>query len=200
MERTQSQWLLWVATALAFAVFTAPAWTQRPPGQVRKGTRIKGNVVRVQGNNQFVVRTADNREVILFANPQTKFLLENRAARFTDLRTGVAIDALYDVTGDQNFASSVTITPAVVPGPGTEAEVVEGTIVRVLEADNQVVVRTAAGKEVIVFTDTRTTFTFDNRTARLADFRVGTPVRVNVHMKDRKHFARSMMTMPRRPR
>jgi len=192
MERLHKQWFVWVAAALALATLTA----QCGAAQARKGTRIRGRVVRVRGSDQFVVRTADNREVILHANPRTKFLLENRAARFTDLREGVEIDALYDVAGEQNLTSAVTIVPAA----GAVPEVVEGTIVRVVERDNQLVVRTAAGKEVIVFADPRTTFTVNDRAARLVDFRPGTAVRVKVHMKDRKAFARSVVTVPKRPR
>src|SRR5207244_2973144 len=101
------------------------------------------------------VRTTDKKEVILRTNPRTKFLIENRAARFTDLREGVEIDAVYDVAEEQNFTSSVTIGATAAPA---EEDVVEGTVVRVIEPDNQLVIRTVKGKEVIVFTETRTKF------------------------------------------
>jgi hypothetical protein len=77
-----------------------------------------------------VVRTPEKREVIVHVHPQTKFLLNDRAARFADLREGVEVTTLYDVSDARNLASSVTIAP-----------MVEGTVVRVVEAEKQIVVR-----------------------------------------------------------
>jgi hypothetical protein len=196
MKRFQWQWLGWVVMAVAFAAFTFAAWAQRPAAPAQKGTRIQGHVVRVQGSDRIVVRTADKREVILHTNPQTRFLLNERVARFADLREGVEINALFDVMGERNLASAVTIIPAATPA----ADIVEGTIVRVIEPDNQIVVRTAAGKEVILLADERTKLTMDDRSVRLADFRPGTAVRVHFDVRNQKNMARSVMTMPKRPR
>ena len=90
--------------------------------QKQKGTKIQGQIVRVQGPDRFVVRTADKREVILLTNPQTRFLVNDRVVRFTDLREGAEVTTVYDVTGDQNFANSVTIVPAAEPAAVPAAE------------------------------------------------------------------------------
>src|SRR5262249_33775612 len=121
------------------------------------------------------VRTTDKREVILHVDVRTKFLLNQRAARCTDIREKAAVEVLVEEAGNRNLASSVTITAA----EEQAAEVVEGTIVRVVEADNQIVLRTASSKEVIVFVEEKTTFTVNERTAQLVDFRAGMPVRVH---------------------
>jgi len=179
--------------AVGLATLTASTWAQRPAAPPR-GTRIQGHIVRVAGPNQFVVRTADKREVIPHANPKTKFLLHERPARFLDLRERDEIVAQFDEAEGQNLVSSVTINPADVP----DAEVVEGTIVRVIEPENQLIVRTAAGKEVILTADTRTRFTINDRHARIVDFRPGTAVRAHFTAKGQRHFAHSVTAMPKR--
>jgi hypothetical protein len=177
--------------AVAFAVITASAWAQRPAAAPPSGTRIQGRVVRVEGSDRFVVRTADKREVILHANPRTRFLLNERAARFADLREGVEIDAMFDAIEDQNLASSVTIGPA---------NVLEGTVVRVLEEDDVLVLRTADREEVRVALDERTRFMINDRRARLAQFRPGTAVQVNFDVRERTKVARSVVATPKRAR
>jgi hypothetical protein len=203
MKRFQSQWFAGVV-AVALASFTSLGCSQNPAGleqpqaeppkQPQKGTRMQGHVVRVQGPNQFVVRTADKREVILHVDERTKFLLNQRAARFTDIREKATVEVLFEEAENRNLASSVTITAA----EEQTAEVVEGTIVRVVEADNQIVVRTASSKEVIVFVEEKTTFTVNERTARLVDFKAGMPVRVHVDARGNKNMARSVVTLPKR--
>jgi hypothetical protein len=199
MRRFPSQWLVGVA-AVALMALTTSAWAQVLPGGPPKGTRIQGRVIRMQGPDRFVVRTADKREVLLQTNADTRFLLNNRAARFADIREGVTVDGTFDLVGGQNVINSVTITPAEGGQDVAEGTLIEGTVVRVLEPDNQLVVRTANGQEVIVFADDRTTFTFDDRPGRLVHFQPGTLVRAHVDVRDRKHFARSVVTMPKRPR
>jgi len=194
MRRFQSLGLVGAVAALVVAAFAALAWAQRPAAPPPKGTRIQGHVVRVQGPNQFVVRTADKREVILHTHPRTRFLLNERAVRFTDLREKAAVDILFDETEGRNVASSVTIAGDEEPG----TEIVEGEVVRVLEPQNELVVRTVSGKEVILVTHPRTTFTINERSARLVDFRPGTAVKVRFNVKDRKNMAHSIVTRPKR--
>jgi len=179
--------------ALVVAAFTAPAWSQRPVPPP-KGTRIQGHVVRMHGPNQFVVRTADKREVILHTDVRTKFLLNERAVRFTDLREKAAVVVLFDESEGRNIASAVTIAAAEEPA----TEIVEGEVVRVLEPKNELVIRTVSGKEVILVTHERTTFTLNERSARLVDFRPGTAVKIRFNVKDRKNMAHSVVARPKR--
>jgi hypothetical protein len=200
MRRFQTRWIAWVLAAVACAVFTMASSAQQRARQSQKGTRIHGHIVRVQGPNQFVVRTADKREVILHTNDQTRFLLNNRAVRFADLRDGAEINAVFDVVEDRNLTNSVIITSSgaveQVPVDVTE---VEGTIVEVKEPD-RLVVRTSRGEEVILVTDVRTTFALNDRAVRLADFRPGMAIRAKFDVKNRKNVVRSVVNMPKRPR
>jgi hypothetical protein len=187
-----------MAAFVTLATAVSAQHAARPTAQ--KGTRIQGRIVRMQGPDRFVVRTTDKREVILHSNAQTKFLLNSRAARFSDLREGVDIDAIFDVNGDLNVVSSVIITPAgVVEQVPPDVTVIEGTIVRIQEPDN-IVVRTSRGEEVILVTDARTSFTLNERAGRLVDFRPGMAVRAQFDVRDRKNIVRSVTSMPRRIR
>jgi hypothetical protein len=198
MRRFQLRWLVGVA-AVGAAAFLAPIMAQAHAAQVRKTTVIRGHIVRLHGADRFVVRTPDRREVILHVNPQTRFLLNNRAARLEDLREGARIAADFDIVEDRHVARAVTINPAEVVEPVPAETVVEGTIVRVMEPENQFVVRTAAGKEVILAAQPRATFTFDDRSARLVDLRPGMAVRAHFDVRERRNIVRSVVTV-RRPR
>jgi hypothetical protein len=190
MRRIQ---LPWLARAVATFAAVAVLACSQPPAEAQKpgGTRIKGHVVRVQGTDGFVVRTADKREVILHTHPKTKFLINEREARFADLREGVEIDALIEEEKERSLANSVTIIPAAEAAEAAE-EVVEGTVVRVNEANNEIVIRTAEKKEVVVLAEERTKFTIEDRAVKLTEFRPGMAVRANFVVKDKKNMARSV--------
>ena len=114
---------------------TAAAATgqRRPPmGHMPRGMPMHGRVVRVMGPNQFVVRTPDNREVIVNVNERTQFLMNQRAAHFRDLRARQAVDVLLNPMGRRNLAQSVTLANA-----ERQVEMVRGTIVRRAEAERR---------------------------------------------------------------
>src|SRR5262245_37503036 len=118
MNRCRSCWLLFTSLAVASTSFGALA--QPPAGPGGKGTRIQGRVVRVQAPNQFLVRMAQNKEVVLYVNPQTRYLLNQRAAQFADLRAGAVVTALYEATDGRNVVSSVTFVEAAPVPPAVE--------------------------------------------------------------------------------
>jgi hypothetical protein len=92
------------------------------------------------------------------------------------------------VNGDRNLASSVTMAP-----------LVEGRVVRVVEAEKQILVREPGGKEVILFAEPNTIFTVNDRPARLVDLRPGMVIRSHFDVKDKRHIARSVVVTPKRP-
>src|SRR5690349_5069685 len=59
-----------------------------PAGPAAGATNIRGRIVRVQGTDQFVVRTPENKEMTFYVNPDTRYMMNNQAAKFTDLRVG----------------------------------------------------------------------------------------------------------------
>ncbi len=184
---------------VALASFLAPLLAQPPAVRPARGIHIRGRIVRVVGEDRFIVRTADNREVILHATPESRFIMKGRVVRFADLRPGVMVTTDYDVVRNRNVVSTVTLGPGEVTEAATPEEpILEGTVVRVLEPQNQFVVRTAAGKEVIVYGHPRTAYTFNGRAVRLGEIRTGANVRIHYDMRNERPMARSVIVTTRR--
>jgi len=81
------------------------------PAPPVEGTLIEGEVVRVVGEDQVIVRTAERKEVTVFVEPRTTFLLNDQPARFTDLRAGVTINAHINVRDGRHMAHRVIVRP-----------------------------------------------------------------------------------------
>src|SRR5439155_17005733 len=62
----------------------APAAAAPPPpaAPAGAGTTLEGTIVRLEGTDQFIVRTADGKEMILYAQPQTTYKIEDRVVQF----------------------------------------------------------------------------------------------------------------------
>jgi len=164
---------------------------------------LSGRVVRT-GNGQFIVQTRDNRQVTVYTNPQTRYLQNNRAIQYSDLRVGSNVNFGYALEGERYIANNVTLVPAEqaveeVPAQPAPAQgtVVEGQIVRVIGQD-QVVIRTSDNKEVIVYVTPQTTYQLNTpQAATFTDLRVGTPIGVNYDTRDNRFMARRVFA-PRR--
>ena len=183
--------------AVAFAACTAPALALQAKKPSTKPTTVRGRVVKVHGTDRFVVRTSDNREVILRTRTATKFLRNKQAVRFADLRAGIPVTVLVDEDGKDLFATSVTLDEVVAE---EDATTLEGTIVRVRETENEIVVRTSAGKEVILVTNKAAKITLNNRTVRLTALQPGMAIKANFAVKNKKNMAHSIVVTPKRPK
>src|SRR5947207_615134 len=88
------------ALAFGYVVSTLPTSAQVPqPRQADPRTvEIQGKIIRT-GTDQLIVQTRDNRQVTLFVNPQSKFMMRNKAVLLTDLRAGANINAVYVTQG-----------------------------------------------------------------------------------------------------
>src|SRR5262245_36609313 len=89
--------------AVVCASIAVPSFAQekpRPGGDV-KTVKVKGKITKMDARDQFVIRTADNKDVTLFVNPQTRVMVDGRAARIADLRVGSEINAAYIVENDR---------------------------------------------------------------------------------------------------
>ena len=196
MNRLYTSLFSLAACALGFAGMAQQSSAQQPVRVEPKAVEIQGKIVRT-GTDQFIVQTRDNKQVTFFVNPQTKYLMKDRAILFTDLRVGSNINAVYVPQGDRFVVNQVTIVedqPQPVPAEGT---VLEGEVVRVVGQD-QVIVRTAGNKEVIVFVDPKTTYLFENKPGQFVDLRPGAGITINYDVRDQKNFARRIVGPLRR--
>jgi len=204
----------WIANDLVFAqeasalpVFEA----QQPLPQqvVPQGQQLTGRVARI-GTDQVVVVTNDNRQVTLFVNPQTQVMVNGQLAQVNNLRVGETITITFVQQGDRMVANSITVVaqqavpvqqqPAPQPVQPVQQQpvqpvqgtVVEGQVVRVVGQD-QVVIRTADGREVVVYVQPQTTYQLTEQGGAFTDLRPGADVRVNYDVRDRRNFARGIM-------
>jgi len=173
---------------------------------------LRGRVVRT-GEGQFVVQTPDNRQVTVYTNQRTRYLQGNQPAQFSNLRVGSTVNFGYAMEGERYIADTVTLVPATgtttttteqVPAAGVPAQpaqgtVVQGEIARVIGQD-QVVIRTADGKEVIVYVNPQTTYQLNpQQPGRFTDLRPGAPVAVDYNAVNQRNTARRFFA-PRRDR
>src|SRR5688572_8204168 len=109
-----------VLVALALAV---PASAQDGV-QVQKQTIVEGKVVKVVGKDQVVLRTTADKEVTVYATPQTIYQITETGGAFTDLKPDAQVAVWYDVRDDRwNATRVVALTQ------------LEGEVVRVVGKD-----------------------------------------------------------------
>jgi hypothetical protein len=72
-------------------------------------TLIEGEIVRVVGEDQVGVLTPERKEVIVFVDPQTKFLIDEKAAKFTDLQRGANVRVNVNVRNGRHMAREVVV-------------------------------------------------------------------------------------------
>jgi len=65
---------------------------------------------------------------------------------------------------------------------------------------DQVIIRTADGKEVIVYVNPQTTYSFNDKPGKFVDVQPGSEIRVDYDLRDRRIMARSLLGLPGRNR
>jgi hypothetical protein len=84
------------------------AGEEPPPDE---GTLIEGEIVRVVGEDQVIVRTAERKEVTVFVDPRTAFLINDRPGRFVDLRAGNNVHVHVNLRDGRHMAHRVIVRP-----------------------------------------------------------------------------------------
>jgi hypothetical protein len=174
-----------LALPAAWMLMSTPASAQvqeKPRGQEKaaQDLTIRGKIVKMETPDRFVVKTSENKEIILQANPQTRFVINGKAGKYTDLRVGTEINAGYVLRDDRYLVNTVTIGAepgGVIPASGAvqTGTTLRGKIVR-LKGPDQVIVATTGGKEVMLVASPTTRYVINGKAARFADLRVGIDV------------------------
>ena len=153
------------------------------------GTQLRGQVIR-SGNGEFVVRGSDNKEMTFRTNPQSRYYSNGKDGRFEDIRVGSNINAWYGpAENNQYYANTVDVIPRdAATTPAANNTAYEGQVVRVVGTD-QVVLRTADGKEVIVYVNPQTTYQLNNQAATFNQFQAGVPIRVEYSLQNDRPIA-----------
>jgi len=164
--------------------------------QPAAGTSVRGKVVRVEGQDRIVVQTTDNKEIILMSSPTTRYVIDGRDGRFTDLRNGVNVRATYTTEGNRYLVSSLQVgdAPDAVTGTGATAAagtMLQGKVVRV-EGQDRIIVKTSDNKEVILMSNPNTRYVIDGRTGRFTDLRTGVNLRATYSIDGTRYMVSSV--------
>jgi len=171
-----------------------------PWATAQQGLQIQGRIVRT-APDQFVVETRDNKQVTFYTNPQTKYLRNNKAVQYSDLRVGANITAGYVTEADRYIVNTVTVaqpaTATQIEGaPAARANVVEGEVVRV-EGKDRIVIRTADGKETIVYVSPETRYQLNAQGGQFSDLKTGATIGVDYDVRDQRYTARQVTGVTR---
>ena len=113
--KIRASWLVLVLAAIALVVLTVPALAQERPGEqpgAAKTMTVRGKVAKVQADtNQFTLRTADGKELMLHLADKAKIRLNNQDAQFRDLREGMDVTITYETRGGKHYVTSITSRP-----------------------------------------------------------------------------------------
>jgi translation initiation factor IF-1 len=156
-----------------------------------QANQLEGQVVRVVGNDQVVIRTSDGKEITVHMSPDTKYRLTEKGGQFNDLKPGTDIGVQYDTRDKRQMATNVVAVTRV-----------EGEIVRVVGKD-RVVLRTADGKEVEVNVAPQTRYQIVTKGDTyipggvLTDLRPGLRVGVYYDLNERRPIARRIFGLRR---
>jgi uncharacterized protein (TIGR03000 family) len=87
-----------------------PEQPNQRPEPSAPATELQGRIIKT-GQDQFVVETSDNRQVTVYTNPQTRFMMNDNPGAFSDLRVGSNINLGFRMDGTRHIANTVTIRP-----------------------------------------------------------------------------------------
>lgn len=175
----------WLIVIAACGLVVTPALGQKTPPKeppvkqpAGKPTPGEGEVIKVVGKDQVIVRTHDGKEMTVFISPETKFQLTEKGGQLQDLRPGAVIGFNYEVRDKRNMARQIVGVTRV-----------EGKIVKVIGKD-QVIIRTADGQEVIVYVSPETRYLLTDQPGQFIDLRPGIDIGVYYDVRDRRHMGR----------
>ena len=160
-----------------------------------KAQQLQGKIVKTT-QDTVIVETSDRKQVTVYVNPQTKYMMNNKAVQLTDLRVGAQVTAGYVTEGDRFIANSITVgaekeaPPDKSPpeSPPEKATMLEGEIVGI-EGKDQLIIKTSDGKEVTVFVDPKTRIALENKERKFTDLRKGTSIGVQYSERDKRFYA-----------
>jgi len=182
------------------------------------GTMVNGRIVRT-AQDQFIVQGADNKEYTFYTNPQTRYWSNNNPIQYSNLQVGSSVSAWYVPQGNRYFVNRVNVLPAAgavaapapettavqpvqqpvqpvqqpaqVPAPQANATTYQGEVIRV--SGNQVIIKTADGKEVTVYTNPQTTYQLNEQPATFTQLQPGVPVTVPYYIQNGQPYARGIL-------
>jgi hypothetical protein len=173
---------------------------QERPAQDTATVTVRGKIVRLEGTDRFVIRTSDNKDVTLYASPTTRYTIEGKAGRYSDLRVGTEITGVYIPRNERFMVTTVTVGAVAAPPPQAAPPAAtpppqqagNGTLIRAkllrVQGKDQIIVRTDAGKEYTLYVGPTARFVINGKAGQLVDLRPGADVAVIFTERDNRQW------------
>lgn len=167
---------------VGFAVLPATAQEAAPP----EATTFEGTVAQVKPDlNLLILRTADGKEMALRMAPNSQIMFNKKAIRLAELPIGTKVAVIATQERDGFVGSSIV-------GPVGDTTTLRGTVFKVLEPENALLLKTPEGKEVRFLVQPESRLLLDRRAVKLAELPLNTGVTVVYDVRDGKYVVTSL--------
>jgi len=146
------------------------------PAPIAKPLSVRARFVRLEGENRFIVRTQENKEITFFVAPGTRYVVNGKAVRLADLKPGADLTATYTLNNNQQTASVVTVGEA---NPDT---VFRGLVTA--KTAETITVKAQTGKEMAFNVNAQSRYTLRDKAITINDIKVGAVVEVRYVDRD----------------
>jgi hypothetical protein len=166
---------------VALGWLAAPSHAQNPNPVGVKSVAVKGRFVRVEGNDRFIIRSTDNKDVILWTTPTTRYVVNGKVVRLADLTPGADLNATYVTRENRYYVDAVQVGD-VAAAPADSATVFRGRVTA--KTAETIIVKNQTGKEMVFKVNNQATFKQGTKAVALNDIKVGATVEVRFVERD----------------
>jgi len=146
------------------------------PAPVAKPLSVRARFVRVEGENRFIVRTQENKEITFFTAPGTRYVVNGKAVRLADLKPGADLTTTYIINNNQQMANVVTV------GEASPDTVFRGLVTA--KTAETITVKAQTGKEMAFNVNAQSRYTLRDKAITINDIKVGAVVEVRFVDRD----------------
>jgi hypothetical protein len=190
MATYRTNWI-WLSLTIGWLIVITPALR----ADDERKLQVKAKIVQVDPETQqIILRTKDDKKLVVFADDQSKLRLNDRLVKLTDLQVGAEVAIVYQEVGSKNMLSALTVasspkesapggTAQETPSKGAVAAIrapkeitIKGTITKVMPANNEFIVTMPDGHEEVLY--------LESKNGSVADLEEGAEVTVAYQLRN----------------
>lgn len=147
------------------------------PAPAAKPLSVRARFVRLDGENRFIVRTQENKEVTFFVAPGTRYVVNGKAVRLADLKPGADLTTTYTLNNNQQIANVVTVGEASPDNTAFRGVVTAKTA-------ETITVKAQTGKEMAFNVNAKSRYLLRDKAVTINDIKIGAVVEVRYVDRD----------------
>jgi hypothetical protein len=162
----------------ALAVLGLVICLQGPADAAQKKSKVlfvEGKIERID-KDTVILRSSEDKEVTVYVNPRTTYLIGGKTVEFTTLKPGTVVAVEYDLRDNRYEAVRVA-----------DVTLLEAEVIRV-EKD-QVILRGPEKNEVIIYVNPQTRYQLTPSGGTIVDVQPGSRVNVYYNVYERRNLA-----------